>query len=771
MIYLLNSREELVEIINQADIYVSEEKVRLTDENYASYILTAELRYLPRHVTEQVRYVMVANEDHYQSYFVSQLNVDNNRTMITGVSSIIEELQKSVVTELAGKTTLRNALLIALKDTDVELVIDTDIAQKPVEAELYFVKAWEAVKELSYYYGFEMDFRVNYDNVEYEQQDSYTKQLVAKRVLGDEKPEEAVIYGYNATSFSSDLDRTESVTALYGFGKVITETKAFKDYEKRVEERLKKDHGRHWQNFKPEYWFDINNPPKLTFSTVSSSDKPLGAKFIGVPQDSWEMETFGTYDRRTGQYRHKVDVVNFNDLEDPQAILDATRAELQRRLAEVTSYRVSAEDLDINIGDVIHVGTTDVLASSPTDKARVIEYIRDNMKGRNKGIQIGKHLTVSRNRKRREADTSPLANTPILSDFEGMDDFLSGNYDDLGRYGDWGYDDFGDSGLDFSTNDMGLNKPHKPSAPEVPIDKPDPWTPDNSDYPGVLAENVAVAPNTMTNTAIQNIGAQAVNYNNDIEHWNSYMSHSGTLHAITGMELTRHRLPNYSGLAKEEKNYYRVDGTIATAVEILYIIGDPHERIGDIASAEEIDELGYSSEGINFDQTIAEVYGGSYELPPNEPITQPWVANGLNILADHFVILPNDLDSTAMGTIVARSVDNTSYFEEAHLTTIIYNGDDTKSLQGASGLAGVRIETHHRDHGVIDSGAVLVIVGGRDQKLGEIIGSVEPDHIHSINANYSSAYNRYYDHMLSDPNSTIGEIYDQLATTYESEEE
>ena len=785
MILLLDNKEQLVEVINDSDVFLNDEMLRLTDENYVSYMLSAETKYLPKSTTDRVAYVMVGKDTNYQAYFISKFQTRNNRTTITGVSAIIEQLRKTIVPRISGTMELAEALLIATKDTDIIVNMDTETIHREIYIDLHFENAWDAIKELSHYYGFEIDFNVKYSSAN-EQADAYEKRMIIRDPVGVDQPGEAIVYGYNAKSFNSDKDRTETLTALYGFGKPITETQRYKEWRRRLEERLKELHGRHWQSFVPDLGFDENNPPRVDMSNIFNSDKPLGQLYYGVAENSAEMRMLGIWDRETQSYKHKFGKVEFNDLEDPIDIYVATKNELRKRLMENINYKVVVDGLDVNIGDVVRIGSTyDTAEDSDYDKARVIELTRDNKLHKNKDIRIGEHITPSRNRQRRlESDRPPLINNPSISSYgppgyrgplSGIDDLLDGSWltwDDLDGFGDW-EGGFGNNGLKFDTSQSGLNNPDGTGLPDLPDPEPDPdpdeWTKDQPQFPGVLAANLVIVPNVMSETAIQNVGLRAVNFN-EIKNWNSLRTHGGTL-AKSGPAIPIER---YSGLATETKTHYRIDGTVEERTDITYIIGYPNETIYDIASPMQLERLGIDLETIDFNLTIEEIYNGSYALPIPEAKEYTFDSvNGLNILAENFVIVPYDLSDNQAGSIVTRAVDLSRHTEDPHLITTLYNRQDIKRVTELASRDGyvtaVNVEIHHREYSELADTNVVVIAGNRNITLGEVLDNTKNSvHPGMINLRHDAPMDSYFDISLLDLNRTIGDIYDELATTYET---
>lgn len=788
MILLLNNKEEIIEVVNDTEVYRNDETLRLTDENYVSYMLSAETKYLPKSLTDQVSYVMVGKDTNYQAYFVSKFQTNNNRTTITGVSAIIEQLRKTIVPRMHGTMPLSQALVIALRDTDITLMMQTETIDREVYIDLNYVSAWDAIKELSHYYGFEIDFNVEYTSAD-EQSDAYVKRIRIRDSMGTDQPDEAIVYGYNAKSFTSDYDRTETVTALYGFGKAITETQRYKDWKQRTEERLRELHGRHWQNFMPDVGFDEDNPPRVDMSDIFNVDKPVDQLYFGVAEDSPEMRMLGIWDKESQSYNHKFGSITFNDLEEPIDIYVATKNELQKRLKEDVYYKVVVDGLNVNIGDTVRIGST-YDASDNTDygQARVIELIRDNMLNKNRDIRIGEHITPSRNRQQREnSEGSRLVNSPSVSTFgpsgnrgslSGIDDIIDGSWtdwDDLDGFGDWD-GGFGNNGLDFDTSTSGLNDPDGLSTPEDPDIDPEPepepedgWTEDQEDYPGVVEASLAIVPNVMSETAIKNVGMASVNYD-AINNWDSLVTHDGVLERNDRSTP----LDEYRGLATEIKTHYRIDGTIEQQTEVVYIIGYPNDTISDIVTPKELENAGIDTDNIDFNMTVEALYEGNYTIP--HPEAEDYVfddVNGLNILAENFVLIPYDLSDDQAGSIVTRAVDLSKHTEDTHLVTSLYNSYDieqvTHNLSGPGLVTAVNVEIHHREDGVIADTNVAVMAGSRHRTLGQMLDNSSKSGISDrYNDRHDAPIDNYFDASLLDLDRTLGDIYDELATTYES---
>lgn len=166
------------------------------------------------------------------------------------------------------------------------------------------------------------------------------------------------VYGKDVKNIRRTVDTTQLATALIGRGKGV-ENEEGTGYGRKLD-------------FSEVEWSKAKGDPV---------DKPLGQRWVGDPE---ALEQFGYPDGKGGKL-HRTRIIDFEDEEDPVALLQKTWEALQQYKVPIVSYEMDVVDLERAAGydhEAVRLGDTVTVidrAFSPEIRiqARVIEIERN----------------------------------------------------------------------------------------------------------------------------------------------------------------------------------------------------------------------------------------------------------------------------------------------------------------------------------------------------------------------------------------------------------
>lgn len=182
-------------------------------------------------------------------------------------------------------------------------------------------------------------------------------------------------YGKDITSIIRTVDDSVVATALIGLGKATDVQLANGENERLT--------------FADVEWSTANGDP---------ADKPKGQIWIG---DEAARQNFGTPDGKGGRV-HRMQVVEFSDIEDPTELLRKTHEVLPQYTTPRVTYDANVIDLEtalgypheaVRLGDTVSVINRDFTPELRV-KARVVEIQRDRLYPENSRVILGNFIDL-----------------------------------------------------------------------------------------------------------------------------------------------------------------------------------------------------------------------------------------------------------------------------------------------------------------------------------------------------------------------------------------
>lgn len=308
----------------------------------------------------------------------------------------IDELNAAPVIERRPNNPL-DALIGALEYSIWE-VGRVDSGFPPGSTSFYHESAMSCIQKIVETWGGDIRFRITHDGWK------ITGRYVDFLLQRGSDNGRRITVGKNMRTIEAEDDLTGLCTALYGYGRgEETETGGF---SRRI-------------SFKDVVWSKANGDPV---------DKPSGQEWVGDP------DVLAVWGLKGGTI-HRFGFVIFEDETDPEALLQKTWDELQKRKAPLTNYKVGMTDLEaaeglrheaVRIGDWVTVIDDDM--SPPLEfRARIIEIKRHLNNPEETEITIGEvqpTLADEINRIQRDVNRSIKVGDSLNLVFETLADEL-----------------------------------------------------------------------------------------------------------------------------------------------------------------------------------------------------------------------------------------------------------------------------------------------------------------------------------------------------------
>lgn len=393
MIYLFDRDEKLIKIIRKSACETITQKQTLTDTNYISDILTAEIKALTDDILEQSEYIAIPTKEDkrkFHLFFIARDETEGNKTVFSGVQSGIEELRKAVAeNKRPRKRDAREVIEYLLKGTNwhARYVAET----RKSSTSFYYDSVFDSLLKVCSAWQLEMQFFVEMNNNEIG-----AKYIDFKKKIGVAEGRR-VVYGHNALKILKQNEKSELITAVIGRGNGQEVSSAEEN------ESGKAGYGRKI-TFKDVVWTKPNNP----------LDKPAGQLYLELPEAT---EEYGINIK--GKKVPKIGVVDI-DSDDPEELIQRSYEYLVDHARPRAVFKTTSAYLKANIGDTVRVVRKD---RNLDYEVRVFEITWDRLSNKAIDIKLGDRLNASDSLKKAQLQ-SHLTDSVSDAVFDTLGQFL-----------------------------------------------------------------------------------------------------------------------------------------------------------------------------------------------------------------------------------------------------------------------------------------------------------------------------------------------------------
>lgn len=393
MIYLFDRDEKLIKIIRKSACETITQKQTLTDTNYISDILTAEIKALTDDILEQSEYIAIPTKEDkrkFHLFFIARDETEGNKTVFSGVQSGIEELRKAVAeNKRPRKRDAREVIEYLLKGTNwhARYVAET----RKSSTSFYYDSVFDSLLKVCSAWQLEMQFFVEMNNNEIG-----AKYIDFKKKIGVAEGRR-VVYGHNALKILKQNEKSELITAVIGRGNGQEVSSAEEN------EGGKAGYGRKI-TFKDVVWTKPNNP----------LDKPAGQLYLELPEAT---EEYGINIK--GKKVPKIGVVDI-DSDDPEELIQRSYEYLVDHARPRAVFKTTSAYLKANIGDTVRVVRKD---RNLDYEVRVFEITWDRLSNKAIDIKLGDRLNASDSLKKAQLQ-SHLTDSVSDAVFDTLGQFL-----------------------------------------------------------------------------------------------------------------------------------------------------------------------------------------------------------------------------------------------------------------------------------------------------------------------------------------------------------
>ncbi len=415
MIYLFDRDEKLIKIIRKNACKSVIQKQTLTDTNYVSDLLTAELKALPDDILEQSEYMAVPTKEDkrkFHLFFIARDETEGNTTVLSGVQSGIEELRKAVVeNKRPQKKSAKEVINMLLEGTNwnARYTAETGVSS----TSFYYDSVFDSLIKVCSAWQLEMQFFVEMNNNEIG-----ARYIDFKKRIGVAEGRR-VVYGHNAIKILKQNEKAELITAVIGRGNGQEVSSAEEN------EGGKAGYGRKI-TFKDVVWSKPDKP----------LDKPAGQLYLELPEAT---EKFGIAVK--GKKMPKIGVIDI-DSDDPEDLIQRSYEYLLEHSRPRATFKTTSAYLKAGIGDTVRVVRKD---RNLDYEVRVFEITWDLLSYKATDIKLGDRLNISDSLKKSQLQ-SHLTDSISDAVFDSLGHFLK---DELPSAGG------------FNTNFYGENEPDK----------------------------------------------------------------------------------------------------------------------------------------------------------------------------------------------------------------------------------------------------------------------------------------------------------------------
>ncbi|VHI72388.1 phage protein [Streptococcus pyogenes] len=415
MIYLFDRDEKLIKIIRKNACKSVIQKQTLTDTNYVSDLLTAELKALPDDILEQSEYIAVPTKEDkrkFHLFFIARDETEGNTTVLSGVQSGIEELRKAVAeNKRPRKRDAREVIEYLLKGTNWHARYVAETGKSSTN--FCYDSVFDSLLKVCSAWQLEMQFFVEMNNNEIG-----ARYIDFKKRIGVAEGRR-VVYGHNALKILKQNEKAELITAVIGRGNGQEVSSAEEN------EGGKAGYGRKI-TFKDVVWSKPDKP----------LDKPAGQLYLELPEAT---EKFGIAVK--GKKMPKIGVIDI-DSDDPEDLIQRSYEYLLEHSRPRATFKTTSAYLKAGIGDTVRVVRKD---RNLDYEVRVFEITWDLLNYKATDIKLGDRLNTSDSLKKSQLQ-SHLTDSISDAVFDSLGHFLK---DELPSAGG------------FNTNFYGENEPDK----------------------------------------------------------------------------------------------------------------------------------------------------------------------------------------------------------------------------------------------------------------------------------------------------------------------
>ncbi|HES9044614.1 phage tail spike protein [Streptococcus pyogenes] len=415
MIYLFDRDEKLIKIIRKSACETVTQKQTLTDTNYVSDILTAEIKALADDILEQSEYIAIPTKEDkrkFHLFFIARDETEGNKTVFSGVQSGIEELRKAVAeNKRPRKRDAREVIEYLLKGTNWHARYVAETGKSSTN--FYYDSVFDSLLKVCSAWQLEMQFFVEMNNNEIG-----ARYIDFKKRIGVAEGRR-VVYGHNALKILKQNEKAELITAVIGRGNGQEVSSAEEN------EGGKAGYGRKI-TFKDVVWSKPDKP----------LDKPAGQLYLELPEAT---EKFGIAVK--GKKMPKIGVIDI-DSDDPEDLIQRSYEYLLEHSRPRATFKTTSAYLKAGIGDTVRVVRKD---RNLDYEVRVFEITWDLLSYKATDIKLGDRLNTSDSLKKSQLQ-SHLTDSISDAVFDSLGHFLK---DELPSAGG------------FNTNFYGENEPDK----------------------------------------------------------------------------------------------------------------------------------------------------------------------------------------------------------------------------------------------------------------------------------------------------------------------
>ncbi|HEP1437773.1 phage tail spike protein [Streptococcus pyogenes] len=415
MIYLFDRDEKLIKIIRKSACETVTQKQTLTDTNYVSDILTAEIKALADDILEQSEYIAIPTKEDkrkFHLFFIARDETEGNKTVFSGVQSGIEELRKAVAeNKRPRKRDAREVIEYLLKGTNWHARYVAETGKSSTN--FYYDSVFDSLLKVCSAWQLEMQFFVEMNNNEIG-----ARYIDFKKRIGVAEGRR-VVYGHNALKILKQNEKAELITAVIGRGNGQEVSSAEEN------EGGKAGYGRKI-TFKDVVWSKPDKP----------LDKPAGQLYLELPEAT---EKFGIAVK--GKKMPKIGVIDI-DSDDPEDLIQRSYEYLLEHSRPRATFKTTSAYLKAGIGDTVRVVRKD---RNLDYEVRVFEITWDLLSYKATDIKLGDRLNTSDSLKKSQLQ-SHLTDSISDAVFDSLGHFLK---DEL------------PSASGFNTNFYGENEPDK----------------------------------------------------------------------------------------------------------------------------------------------------------------------------------------------------------------------------------------------------------------------------------------------------------------------
>lgn len=393
MIYLFDRDEKLIKIIRKSACETVTQKQTLTDTNYVSDILTAEIKALADDILEQSEYIAIPTKEDkrkFHLFFIARDETEGNKTVFSGVQSGIEELRKAVAeNKRPRKRDAREVIEYLLKGTNWHARYVAETGKSSTS--FYYDSVFDSLLKVCSAWQLEMQFFVEMNNNEIG-----ARYIDFKKKIGVAEGRR-VVYGHNALKILKQNEKSELITAVIGRGNGQEVSSAEEN------EGGKAGYGRKI-TFKDVVWTKPNNP----------LDKPAGQLYLELPEAT---EEYGINIK--GKKVPKIGVVDI-DSDDPEELIQRSYEYLVDHARPRAVFKTTSAYLKANIGDTVRVVRKD---RNLDYEVRVFEITWDRLSNKAIDIKLGDRLNASDSLKKAQLQ-SHLTDSVSDAVFDTLGQFL-----------------------------------------------------------------------------------------------------------------------------------------------------------------------------------------------------------------------------------------------------------------------------------------------------------------------------------------------------------